>query len=115
MDEIRGSGMVQDTGGDSDQGLERDAGWQAFKESATKDGNYDYTIDYLSSTLRVVYSYDSEYGYENDPDQYVVVNNVFVGDDHALFEITDLLEEITLEDLAIRIQTEIDNEAFDAS
>lgn len=114
MDEIRGSGMVQDSGGDSDQGVERDAGWQVFKESAAKDGNYDQTIDYLSSTLRVTFHFESEYGYEGDPDQYVVVVCVFVGDDHALFEITDLLEEVTLEDLAIRIQTEIDNEIIDA-
>ena len=114
MDEIRSFGVVQDSGGDSDKGIERDAGWQAYHEAGAKHGAYDYVLDYCKSTIYVVFHFDSEYGYEGDPDQYVTVDEVFVGDDQKLFSVNYLLEELTLEDIAIKIQAEIDNEVTDA-
>jgi len=114
MDETRSYGMVQDSGGDSDKGIERDAGWQAYYEAGEKHGAYDYVLEYAGTTLYVVFHFDSEYGYEGDPDQYASVDKVFIGDDQKLFNITYLLEDVTLEDIAIKIQAEIENEIIDA-
>jgi len=80
----------------------RDSGWTEYIALEKRKGIYETTTDYCGANLFILYSWDSSENNRGLKTEYLMIEQVFVGDHRAIFDITPFLEND--EDLALKLE-----------
>lgn len=112
--------MVQDTGGRATEGLEgkridSDPGWQSYHEGLRKAGRRGKEVGdlYFIYHMEPREKFDTNYLGMVQDGEYPEIDQVFIGDDFKLFEITDLIEDgrfRDIETLSLFLEADLEEE-----